>query len=97
MNSRGNYEDVKNIFSKDRRLNILFIHLKNFMPNINPIYYLIADGLFGTLALKTGIPGTPLAGALIGASILSISGKVNIAEWPNGTRTLLEVGIGKVL
>ena len=67
------------------------------MPNINLIIYLIAGGLFGALALKTGIPAAPLAGALIGASILSISGKVDVAEWPNGTRTLLEVGIGTVI
>ena len=67
------------------------------MPNINLIYYLIAGGIFGALALKTGIPAAPLAGALIGASILSISGKFSIAEWPNGTRTLLEIGIGTVI
>ena len=67
------------------------------MGNINLIYYLIAGGLFGALALKTGIPAAPLAGALIGASILSVSGKVGIAEWPNGTRTLLEICIGTVI
>ena len=67
------------------------------MPNINLIYYLIAGCLFGGLALKTGIPAAPLAGALIGASILSISGKVDIAEWPIGTRTILEIGIGTVI
>ncbi len=67
------------------------------MPNINLIYYLIAGGVFGALALKTGIPAAPLAGALIGASILSISGKIETAEWPNGTRTLLEIGIGTVI
>ena len=48
------------------------------MPNINLIYYLIAGSVFGILALKTGIPAAPLAGALIGASILSISGKFDI-------------------
>jgi len=67
------------------------------MPNINLIYYLIAGSIFGALALKTGIPAAPLAGALIGASILSISGKVDIAEWPIGTRTILEIGIGTVI
>ena len=67
------------------------------MQNINLIYYLLAGGIFGTLALKTGIPAAPLAGALIGASILSISGKVDIAEWPIGTRTVLEIGIGTVI
>ena len=67
------------------------------MQNINLLYYLIAGGIFGALALKTGIPAAPLAGALIGASILSISGKVDIAEWPTGTRTILEIGIGTVI
>ena len=67
------------------------------MTNINLIYYLIAGSIFGMLALKTGIPAAPLAGALIGASIVSISGKLDIAEWPNGTRTLLEIAIGTVI
>ena len=67
------------------------------MPNINLIYYLIAGTIFGTLAIKTGIPAAPLAGALIGASILSISGKVGIADWPISTRTVLEIGIGTVI
>ena len=67
------------------------------MNNINLIYYLIAGGIFGALALKTGIPAAQLAGALIGASILSISGKFASAEWPIGTRTLLEIGIGTVI
>ena len=67
------------------------------MSNINLIYYLFAGCIFGALALKTGIPAAPLAGALIVASILSISGKVDIAEWPNGTRTILEIGIGTVI
>ena len=67
------------------------------MTHINLIYYLIAGGIFGGLALKTGIPAAPLAGALIGASLLSISDKIDVAEWPNGTRTLLEIGIGTVI
>ena len=67
------------------------------MFNTNLLYYLIAGTVFGLLALKTGIPAAPLAGALIGASILSISGKIDLALWPNGTRTLLEIGIGTVI
>ena len=67
------------------------------MQNINLIYYLIAGGIFGALAIKTGIPAAPLAGALLGASILSISGKVTAAEWPVGTRTILEICIGTVI
>ena len=67
------------------------------MQNINLFYYFIAGGIFGALALTTGIPAAPLAGALIGASILSISGKVEVAAWPNGTRTFLEICIGTVI
>ena len=58
------------------------------MSNINLLYYLLAGTIFGLLTLKTGIPAAPLAGALIGASLLSISGKVEVADWPTGTRTL---------
>ena len=67
------------------------------MLNINLIYYLIAGGIFGSLSLKTGIPAAPLAGALIGASILSISSKIDVAQWPLGTRTILEISIGTVI
>ena len=67
------------------------------MPNINLIYYLIAGGIFGALALKTGIPAAPLTGALIGSIIPSIIGKVDIAEWPIGSRTILEIGIGTII
>ena len=44
------------------------------MQNINLIYYLIAGGIFVGLAIKTVIPAADLAGALIGASIVSIIG-----------------------
>ena len=67
------------------------------MLNINLIYYALAGSLIGLLALKTGIPAAPLAGALLGASILSISGKIEVANWPVGTRTILEIGIGTVI
>ena len=67
------------------------------MPNINLIYYLIAGYCCGALALKTGIPAAPLAGSLIGASILSTSSKVDIAEWPICTRTILAIGIGTII
>ena len=52
------------------------------MSNINLLYYLLAGTMLGLLTLKTGIPAAPLAGALIGASLLSISGKVEVANWP---------------
>ena len=67
------------------------------MPNINLIYYLFAGGIFRALALKTGIPAAPLAGALLGSRILSISGKVNFTDWAIGTRTILEIIIGTVI
>ena len=51
----------------------------------------------GLLALGTGIPAAPLAGALIGAAALSLSGRVDPAQWPKGTRTLLEIAIGTVI
>ena len=50
---------------------------------------------FGVLTLKTGIPAAPLAGALIGASILSISGKVDVAEWPIGIGTIIGTSLTK--
>ena len=67
------------------------------MTNINLMCYVITGAIFGTLALKTGIPAAHLAGALIGASILSISGNVGIADWPISRRTVLEIGIGTVI
>jgi len=67
------------------------------MQSINLLYYFAAGTIFGVLALKTGIPAAPPAGALIGASILSVSGKIDLAQWPNGTRTILEIGIGTVI
>tara|TARA_B100000886_G_C20231488_1_gene410747 strand:+ start:77 stop:472 length:396 start_codon:yes stop_codon:yes gene_type:complete len=66
------------------------------MLKVNLIYYLIASSIFRALALKTGIPALPIAGALIWASILSISGKVDPAEWPIETRTILKIGIRTV-
>lgn len=59
--------------------------------------YLLAGTVFGLLALKTGLPAAPLAGALIGAAVVSMSGRVEVAEWPSGTRTALQIGIGTVI
>ena len=52
---------------------------------------------FWCLALKTDMPAAPLAGFLIGARILRISGKVDITWWPIGTRTILKIGIGTMI
>ncbi|MCH9714279.1 MAG: AbrB family transcriptional regulator [Cyanobacteria bacterium] len=51
----------------------------------------------GLLALKTGIPAAPLAGALLGAGLVSLSGQVESTTWPAGTRTVLEIAIGTVI
>ncbi|QNJ04810.1 conserved membrane protein/ ArbrB family [Synechococcus sp. MEDNS5] len=61
------------------------------------LVYVLAGTIFGLLALKTGLPAAPLAGALIGAALVSTSGRVEVAEWPNGTRTALQIGIGTVI
>ena len=45
----------------------------------------------------SGIPAAPLAGALLGAGIVSMSGQLEPATWPTGTRTALEIGIGTVI
>ena len=61
------------------------------------LIYALAGTAMGLLALRTGIPAAPLAGALLGAGIVSMSGKLEIAAWPSGTRTVLEIGIGVVI
>jgi len=59
--------------------------------------YAIAGLAGGLLALRTGIPAAPLAGALLGAGVLSLSGRLETASWPLGTRTALEIAIGTVI
>ena len=59
--------------------------------------YLLAGTAIGLLALLSGIPAAPLAGALLGAGIVSMSGQLEAATWPPGTRTVLQIGIGTVI
>ena len=59
--------------------------------------YVLAGLGGGLLALRSGIPAAPLAGALLGAGLVSLSGKLELAQWPLGTRTALEIGIGTVI
>ncbi|MBM5799702.1 MAG: AbrB family transcriptional regulator [Cyanobacteria bacterium K_DeepCast_35m_m2_023] len=61
------------------------------------LLYGLAGCLGGLLALRTGIPAAPLAGALLGAAVASLSGKLEAAQWPAGTRTVLEIAIGTVI
>lgn len=59
--------------------------------------YLLAGLGGGLLAQRSGIPAAPLAGALLGAAVVSLSGRLEAAQWPLGTRTALEIGIGTVI
>ena len=68
------------------------------MPSLATLtLYLLAGTAVGLLALFSGIPAAPLAGALLGAGIVSMSGQLETATWPAGTRTILEIGIGTVI
>ena len=68
------------------------------MPSLATLaLYLLAGTAIGLLALFSGIPAAPLAGALLGAGIVSMSGQLEQATWPAGTRTVLEIGIGTVI
>lgn len=61
------------------------------------LLYALAGLAGGLMALRTGIPAAPLAGALLGAGLLSMAGRLELAQWPAGTRTLLEIAIGTVI
>ena len=63
----------------------------------NLLLYAVAGLLGGLLALRTGIPAAPLAGALLGAGCLSIFSPAALAQWPTGTRSMLEIAIGTVI
>jgi membrane AbrB-like protein len=61
------------------------------------LFAMLAGTLGGLLALRTGIPAAPLAGALLGAGLVSLTGRLETFSWPPGTRTALEIGIGTVI
>ena len=68
------------------------------MPSLATLLiYLMAGTAFGLLTLRTGIPAAPLAGALLGAGLVSMTGRLDVAEWPSGTRTAIEIAIGTVI
>ena len=66
-------------------------------PVATLLIYMAAGTAVGLLALLSRIPAAPLAGALLGAGLLSMSGRLESADWPSGTRTVLEIGIGTVI
>ncbi len=68
------------------------------MPSlVTLLIYLLVGASLGSLMLLTGIPAAPLLGALLGAGLLSISGQLEVAAWPLGTKTVLGIGIGTVI
>merc|ERR1711934_470482 len=74
------------------------LHTPEPMPSLATLmFYLLAGTAVGLLALFSRIPAAPLAGALLGAGVLSMSGRLETATWPAGTKTMLEIGIGTVL
>ncbi len=64
---------------------------------ITLLLYVLGGTTIGLLMLLTGIPAAPLAGALLGAGLLSMSGRLEVAEWPEGTKTILQIGIGTII
>jgi len=66
-------------------------------PLLTLVLYLLAGTSAGLLVLLTGLPAAPLAGALIGAGAVSMSGWIEAAEWPLGTQTALQIGIGTLI
>ncbi len=68
------------------------------MPTLLTLFlYIFAGAALGSLMLLTGIPAAPLLGAMLGAGLLSISGQLEVAAWPLGTKTVLGIGIGTVI
>lgn len=68
------------------------------MPNLVALLlYIVAGASLGSLLLLTGIPAAPLLGAILGAGLLSLSGQLEVAAWPLGTKTALGIGIGTVI
>ena len=68
------------------------------MPSLYTLLlYILAGGTVGALLILTGIPAAPLLGAILGAGLLSISGKIEVAAWPVGTKSLLGIAIGTVI
>ena len=66
-------------------------------PLLTLLIYLLTATTTGLLLLLTGLPAAGLAGALIGSSALSLSGILEVAEWPAGTTTALQIGIGTII
>ena len=68
------------------------------MPSfVNLLLYTLAGASIGSLLILSGIPAAPLLGAILGSGILSVTGQLDVASWPIGTKTILGIGIGTVI
>jgi len=68
------------------------------MPSfVTLLLYLLVGAALGSLMILTGIPAAPLLGAILGAGLLSVSGQIEVASWPLGTKTVLGIAIGTVI
>ena len=66
-------------------------------PLVSLLIYILGGTALGALMLFTGIPAAPLLGAILGAGLLSVSGQLEVADWPLGTKTALGIGVGTVI
>ena len=66
-------------------------------PFITLFVYVLGGAALGSLMLLSGIPAAPLLGSLLAAGLLSVSGQLDPAQWPLGTKTILGIGVGTVI
>ena len=66
-------------------------------PSVSLLIYIFSGAALGCLMLLSGIPAAPLLGSILAAGCLSISGQLEAAQWPLGTKTLLGIGVGTVI
>lgn len=66
-------------------------------PLLTLFIYILGGTALGGVMLLIGIPAAPLVGAILGAGFLSISGYIEVASWPPGTKTALGIGVGTVI
>ncbi len=65
------------------------------MENLS--FYLLGESIIGSLTIPRGIPTAPIASAILNAGLVSMSGKIEIAEWPPRTKKILEKGIKTII
>tara|TARA_Y100001968_G_scaffold261396_1_gene249244 strand:- start:405 stop:989 length:585 start_codon:yes stop_codon:yes gene_type:complete len=66
-------------------------------PLLTLLIYIASAAALGSLMLLSGIPAAPLLGSILAGGCLSVSGQLDPAQWPVGTKTLLGIGVGTVI